>query len=157
MCPLVAACQPDAKPTIVHIETRQNVIVNRLNKTKVERAVDHETERVERLKKEATVRRSAAAEKVRTTSLAGQSLSRTIVAAESGPRARQGTRGREGRAILRLAVCGAGRRGGRGGRARASENCARARGGFHVMLQRERRAVSSIVITTGKYRVRLDE
>lgn len=39
--------------------------MNRLNKTKVERVVDHEQEKVDRLKAEATARRVAAAEKVR--------------------------------------------------------------------------------------------
>jgi hypothetical protein len=40
------------------------VIVNRLNKTKEERAVDHEQERVDRLKAEASARRTLANEKV---------------------------------------------------------------------------------------------
>lgn len=43
---------------------RENPIVNRLNKTKVERQVDHEQERVDRMKKESAIRRAAAAEKV---------------------------------------------------------------------------------------------
>lgn len=38
--------------------------MNRLNKTKVERQVDHEEERVERIKKETAIRRAAAAAKV---------------------------------------------------------------------------------------------
>ena len=38
--------------------------MNRLNKTKVERQVDHEQERVDRIKAETNVRRAAAAEKV---------------------------------------------------------------------------------------------
>ena len=38
--------------------------MNRLNKTKVEREVDHEQERVDRLKKENAVRRAAAQAKV---------------------------------------------------------------------------------------------
>lgn len=53
--------------TTVHVETRQNVIVNRLNKTKVEKQVDHEQERVDRIKAENIVKRAAAAEKVRIT------------------------------------------------------------------------------------------
>jgi hypothetical protein len=40
------------------------VIVNRLNKTKVERVVDHEQEKVDRIKQESAIRRVAAAEKV---------------------------------------------------------------------------------------------
>ena len=36
----------------VYVAERENVIVNRLNKTKVVREVDHEQERVERIKKE---------------------------------------------------------------------------------------------------------
>jgi hypothetical protein len=48
----------------VHEPKRENPIVNRLNKTKVEREVNHEQERVDRLKKESTARRVAAAEKV---------------------------------------------------------------------------------------------
>ncbi|THV03665.1 cytoplasmic protein [Dendrothele bispora CBS 962.96] len=53
----------DKKVKRVHIAKRENVIVNRLNKTKVEKEIDHEQERVDRLKKESTVRRAAAAEK----------------------------------------------------------------------------------------------
>lgn len=49
----------------MHIAKRENPIVNRLNKTKVERAVDHEQERIDRLKAEHAVRRQAAAEKAR--------------------------------------------------------------------------------------------
>ncbi|KAF8883779.1 cytoplasmic protein [Gymnopilus junonius] len=48
----------------VHVATRENPIVNRLNKTKVERDVDHEQERVDRVKAENAVKRAAAAEKV---------------------------------------------------------------------------------------------
>ena len=50
----------------VYIEKRENVIVNRLNKTKVIREVDHEQERVDRVKKETAVRRAAALAKVAT-------------------------------------------------------------------------------------------
>ncbi|KAF8895251.1 cytoplasmic protein [Infundibulicybe gibba] len=53
----------DKRVKRVHVDTRQNPIVNRLNKTKVERQVDHEQEKVDRLKQEAAARRVAAAEK----------------------------------------------------------------------------------------------
>ncbi|KAI0076710.1 cytoplasmic protein [Panus rudis PR-1116 ss-1] len=53
----------DKKVKRVHVAKRENVIVNRLNKTKVERQVDHEAERIERIKKENAVRRAAAAAK----------------------------------------------------------------------------------------------
>lgn len=52
-------------PRSVHVPQRENVIVNRLNKTKVEREVDHEQEKIERQKVESAVRRAAAAEQVR--------------------------------------------------------------------------------------------
>jgi hypothetical protein len=51
--------------TKVHVETRQNPIVNRLNKTKIEKQVDHEQERIDRIKAENTVKRAAAVAKVR--------------------------------------------------------------------------------------------
>ncbi|KIM74830.1 hypothetical protein PILCRDRAFT_827893 [Piloderma croceum F 1598] len=47
----------------VHVETRQNPIVNRLNKTKVEKQVDHEQERIDRIKAESAVKRAATAAK----------------------------------------------------------------------------------------------
>ena len=50
--------------TEVHVEKRENTIVNRLNKTKVERQVDHEQERIDRIKKENAAKRAAAAAKV---------------------------------------------------------------------------------------------
>ncbi|KAJ6624368.1 cytoplasmic protein [Mycena sp. CBHHK59/15] len=53
----------DKKVKRVHVLKRENPIVNRLNKTKVERVVDHEQERVERLKREAATRRAVASEK----------------------------------------------------------------------------------------------
>ncbi|KAJ7626582.1 cytoplasmic protein [Mycena polygramma] len=53
----------DKKVKRVHVAKRENVIVNRLNKTKTERVVDHEQERVDRLKREAAGRRAAALEK----------------------------------------------------------------------------------------------
>jgi hypothetical protein len=43
---------------------RENPIVNRLNKTKVEKQVDHEQERVDRIKRENAAKRAAAVEKV---------------------------------------------------------------------------------------------
>jgi hypothetical protein len=49
---------------VVHIAKRENPIVNRLSKTKVERVVDHEAERIERAKRENVVKRAAAAVKV---------------------------------------------------------------------------------------------
>ncbi|TEB39967.1 cytoplasmic protein [Coprinellus micaceus] len=53
----------DKKVKRVHVPTRQNSIVNRLNKTKIEKEVDHEEERVERLKKEGAVKRAVANER----------------------------------------------------------------------------------------------
>jgi len=49
----------------VYIQKRENAIVNRLNKTKVEREVDHEQERQERIKRENAVKRAAATAQVR--------------------------------------------------------------------------------------------
>lgn len=60
----------------VHVEKRENAIVNRLNKTKDEREVNHEQERVDRLKKENAVKRVAAAEKVRLIPSCRRSLNR---------------------------------------------------------------------------------
>ncbi|KAL1666186.1 hypothetical protein GGF50DRAFT_99588 [Schizophyllum commune] len=56
----------DKRVKRVHVAKRENPIVNRLNKTKVEREVDHEAEKVERLKKESAARRAAAAAKKKT-------------------------------------------------------------------------------------------
>lgn len=53
----------DKRVKRIHIAKRENVIVNRLNKTKVERVVDHEAERIERVKRENAVKRAAAAAK----------------------------------------------------------------------------------------------
>ncbi|GLB38560.1 putative protein with domain of unknown function (DUF814) [Lyophyllum shimeji] len=53
----------DKRVKRVHVAKRENAIVNRLNKTKVETEVDHEQERVDRIKKESAIRRAAAAEK----------------------------------------------------------------------------------------------
>lgn len=53
-----------AERFLVHIAKRENPIVNRLNKTKVEKQVDHEQERIERIKKENAEKRTIAAQKV---------------------------------------------------------------------------------------------
>ncbi|KAH9850161.1 cytoplasmic protein [Lenzites betulinus] len=53
----------DKRVKRVHVPKRENPIVNRLNKTKVEREVDHESERVERIKKENAAKRAIAAAK----------------------------------------------------------------------------------------------
>ncbi|KDQ16160.1 hypothetical protein BOTBODRAFT_31228 [Botryobasidium botryosum FD-172 SS1] len=53
----------DKRVKRIHIAKRENPIVNRLNKTKVERVVDHEQEKTDRIKAEAAARRAAAAEK----------------------------------------------------------------------------------------------
>jgi len=53
----------DKRVKRVHIETRQNPIVNRLNKTKVEKQVDHEQDRIDRIKSENAIKRAAAAAK----------------------------------------------------------------------------------------------
>jgi hypothetical protein len=47
-----------------HVPQRENAIVNRLAKTKTERIVDHEAERVERIKEEGRRKRLAANERV---------------------------------------------------------------------------------------------
>ncbi|KAG8924450.1 hypothetical protein FRC01_011495 [Tulasnella sp. 417] len=52
----------DKRVKRVHVAQRENVIVNRLNKTKVEREVDHEQEKIDREKAESAVRRAAAVE-----------------------------------------------------------------------------------------------
>jgi hypothetical protein len=49
---------------LVHVAKRENVIVNRLNKTKVEREVDHEQERIDRIKRENAGKRAVVAQKV---------------------------------------------------------------------------------------------
>ena len=49
----------------VHVPARENAIVNRLTKTKVEKEVDHEAERQVRLKAEGRVKKAAAIEQVR--------------------------------------------------------------------------------------------
>ncbi|THH27593.1 hypothetical protein EUX98_g6593 [Antrodiella citrinella] len=53
----------DKKVKRVYIAKRENVIVNRLNKTKVQKQVDHEEEKIERVRNENAVKRAAAAAK----------------------------------------------------------------------------------------------
>jgi len=53
----------DKKVKRVHVAKRENPIINRLNKTKVEKVVDHEQEKIDRIKAESAIRRAAAAEK----------------------------------------------------------------------------------------------
>jgi len=53
---------------IVYVTTRDNAIVNRLNKTKIEKEVDHEGERQERLREEGRRKKAEAAERVRRSS-----------------------------------------------------------------------------------------
>ncbi|KAF8430972.1 cytoplasmic protein [Boletus edulis BED1] len=48
---------------VVHVPSRENHIVNRLNKTKVEKVVDHEQEKIDRVKKENAVKRAIAAQR----------------------------------------------------------------------------------------------
>ncbi|EGN97902.1 hypothetical protein SERLA73DRAFT_182690, partial [Serpula lacrymans var. lacrymans S7.3] len=57
------AFHSDKRVKRVHVAKRENAIVNRLNKTKVEKEVDHEQERVERIKKENAEKRIIAAQK----------------------------------------------------------------------------------------------
>ncbi|KAF7293804.1 NFACT-R-1 domain-containing protein [Mycena chlorophos] len=52
----------DKRVKRVHVPKRENPIVNRLTKTKVERVVDHEAERIERMRKEGVMRRAVATE-----------------------------------------------------------------------------------------------
>jgi hypothetical protein len=49
----------------VHVQSRDNAIVNRLNKTKTENEVDHESERQERLRIEGRKKKLDAVERVR--------------------------------------------------------------------------------------------
>ena len=61
---LAAERVPHTLYLVVHVPKRENAIVNRLNKTKVERVVDHEAEQIERVKRENADKRAAAAAKV---------------------------------------------------------------------------------------------
>jgi hypothetical protein len=54
----------NSRYTLVHVQGRENAIVNRLNKTKVEKEVDHESERQERLRVEGRKKKAEAQERV---------------------------------------------------------------------------------------------
>lgn len=127
----------------VHVPQRENPIVNRLNKTKVEREVDHEQERVERMKKESAVKRAAAEAKVCFV-LPVHSLilcaGLTGVVEKSGCGTREATRSREGRPVVRLAFLGGRQLRGRGG-SETEEVCQGTRGGLHVNVQLLRRRI----------------
>lgn len=120
-CPLRSA-----ERLLVHVATRENPIVNRLNKTKVEKQVDHEQERIDRVKKENAEKRAIAAQKVDLPVL-GSMLVFTFIA-EKG-RSRVGaTEGRgKGCTIIRSVVQ---RRRGRG---RTQVDWQGHRGRFHVV------------------------
>ncbi|WWC61022.1 uncharacterized protein I303_103600 [Kwoniella dejecticola CBS 10117] len=55
----------DKKVKRIRVPTRDNAIVNRLNKTKVEREVDHESERQERLREEGRKKKGEAIERAK--------------------------------------------------------------------------------------------
>ena len=73
---LISALTGRSIDSTVHVSSRDNAIVNRLNKTKVEKEVDHEAERQERLKAEGRKKKAVAEERVGLYSSAG-SASRT--------------------------------------------------------------------------------
>ncbi len=76
---MLLRAQRDDAPILcsVHVPKRENAIVNRLNKTKVERIVDHEAERIERVKSENATKRAAAAAKVQSVHVSLQSVAGT--------------------------------------------------------------------------------
>ncbi|WVW82986.1 hypothetical protein I302_105002 [Kwoniella bestiolae CBS 10118] len=55
----------DKKVKRVHVPSRDNAIVNRLNKTKIEKEVDHEAERQERLREEGKKKKVEAIDRVK--------------------------------------------------------------------------------------------
>ncbi|WRT67224.1 uncharacterized protein IL334_004190 [Kwoniella shivajii] len=55
----------DRKVKRVHVPARDNAIVNRLNKTKIEKEVDHEAERQDRLREEGKKKKSEAVERAK--------------------------------------------------------------------------------------------
>lgn len=58
------ACVISSQLIAVHVEKRENPIVNRLNKTKVIKEVDHEQEKTDRIKAESAIRKTEAIKQV---------------------------------------------------------------------------------------------
>lgn len=90
---------------VVHIVKRENAIVNRLNKTKVESVVDHEAERIERVKRENAVKRATAAAKVHLPPRYKDAFTqiKLLKLAEKGrPRTCRGTQGQESRTFIQF-------------------------------------------------------
>ena len=101
----------------VHVAKRENPIVNRLNKTKVEREVDHEAEKVERLKKESAARRAAAAAKVGDFPLSMSLTFLTPPTEKDRPRTRARARSAKESVVIRLFIQRRTRLGRRAGKA----------------------------------------
>ncbi|KAG8214939.1 cytoplasmic protein, partial [Butyriboletus roseoflavus] len=53
----------DKRVKRIHVPKRENPIVNRLNKTKIEKVIDHEQEKIDRVKKENARKHVAAAQR----------------------------------------------------------------------------------------------
>ena len=77
------------------VPNRENAIVNRLKKTKVERVVDHEAEQIERVKRENAVKHAAAVRHLTFIALRNP-------AEKSRPRACRGPKGGESGSFVRL-------------------------------------------------------
>jgi hypothetical protein len=88
-------CNAEVEASTVHIATRENPIVNRLNKTKVERQVDHEQERVDRIKKEGAIKRAAAAQKVLSFHLLSRLIQYIYIHSRNSKRQKSQGRGRQ--------------------------------------------------------------
>ena len=86
------------------VPNRENAIVNRLNKTKVERVVDHEAEQIEGVKRENGVKRAPAACQgtLSQSHMASPFIAWLNPAEKSRPRARRGPKGGESRSFVRL-------------------------------------------------------
>ena len=85
----------------VYVAKRENPIVNRLNKTKIEKEVDHEQEKTDRLKAEAVVRRAAAAEQVSYLDPTQNDYLFRFIVEKSRFRICKGARGGESGAVVR--------------------------------------------------------